>query len=110
MALLFMELGWLVHDTPAIDMSGSSECNKTVIASGLRDTITRENVNDQLREFIDKTDHHHIQDIRFKSKSVAIIICKDWSGCSYIAKKYNKKDLLGKSVFLTMFNETDTEN
>ena len=99
------------HDTPVIDMtSSSSECNKTVIATGLKDTVTRENLIDQVRNFIEENDHNHIQDIKFKSKSVALIICKDWSGASHIAKKYNKKEFLGKSVFLTMFNETDPHN
>ena len=98
------------HDTPVIDMtSGSSECNKTIIATGLKDTVTRENLNEQVKNFIDENDLHLIQDIKFKSKSVALIICKDWSGSSYIAKKYNKKELLGKPVFLTMFNETDPD-
>ena len=89
--------------------SGSSECNKTIIATGLKDTVTRENLNEQVKNFIDENDLHLIQDIKFKSKSVALIICKDWSGSSYIAKKYNKKELLGKPVFLTMFNETDPD-
>ena len=59
------------HDTPAIDMSGSAECNKTVI-------VTKENVKAQIHEFIDVENHPLIEDIRYKSKSIAFIICKDW--------------------------------
>ena len=98
------------HDTPAIDMSGNAECNKTVIVTGVKDSVTKENVTAQINEFIAVEDHPLIEDIRYKSKSIVFIICKDWAGCSYIATKYNKKELLGKQVFLTMFRDSDPSN
>ena len=99
------------HDTPAIDMSVNAKCNKTVIATGFKDNVTNENVKAQIHDFIAVEDHSHTHDIRFKSKSVALIICKDWAGYSYfMANKYNKKDFLGKPVFLTMFRDTDPNN
>ena len=97
------------HDTPIIDISVTAECNKTVIATGVKDTVTNENAKSEIFKFIAASDHASISDVRFKGKGVVLIICKDWMSCSDIAHKYNKKDLLGKQVFLTMFNENDPE-
>ena len=98
------------HDTPAIDTSGAAECNKTIIVTGVKDVVTRENVKSQIHDFIANEDHAYIHDIQFKTKNVVIIICKDWTGCNYLTNKYQRKELLGKPVYLTMFSETDPEN
>ena len=97
------------HDTPIIDISVTAECNKTIIATGVKDTVTNENAKSEIFKFIAASDHANISDVRFKRKGVVLIICKDWMSCNDIAHKYNKKDLLGKQVFLTMFNENDPE-
>ena len=95
------------HDTPIIDISVSAECNKTVIATGVKDVINNENVKGEILSIVSNQDHELIQDVRYKGNGVVLKICKDWASCSHIVKTYNKKNILGKQVFLTMFSETD---
>ena len=95
------------HDTPIIDISVTAECNKTVIVTGVKDVVNGDNAKTEILNVVSTTDHSLIEDVRYKTNGVVLIICKDWSSCSHIVNTYNKKNLLGRQIFLTMFSETD---
>lgn len=96
------------HDTPVIDNSIAAACNSTVIVTGVSHEISVSNVRAEfLKHFAGKDEHTFVQDIQLKSKGTAIIVCKDWAGCKYFCDKYQKSELLGKPIFLTMYCETD---
>ena len=94
-------------DTPAIDNSDTAKCNRTVIVSGAPDTIKEANAKDEILKLIAENDHDKIDEIRFKSRGIILVACKDWVGCKYIADSYNKTNLLGKEIFCTLYSETD---
>ena len=95
-------------DTPVLDTSKHSECNKVVIATGVCDSINQINVkNEFMSNFIAHKDHELLTEITFKTKGVVILNCVDWSGCKFIVENYNAKELLGKKVFLHMYSDTE---
>ena len=95
-------------DTPVLDTSKHSSCNKVVIATGVDDSVTLVNAkNEFLTKFIEQKDIGLVTDVVFKSRGVIIITCIDWAGCKTIADSYNKKELLGKPVFLHMYSDTE---
>ena len=94
-------------DTPAIDNSDTAKCNRTVIVSAAPDSIKEANAKDELLKHIAENDHGLIDEIRFKSRGIILITCKDWVGCKHIADTYSKTNLLGKEIFCTLYKETD---
>ena len=94
-------------DTPAIDNSDTAKCNRTVIVSAAPDAIKEANAKEEMLKHIDEKDHGKIDEIRFKSRGIILVTCKDWVGCKHIADTYNKTNLLGKEIFCTLYCEAD---
>ena len=93
------------HDTPVIGTSNRAECNRTVIVTGVCETVTRDNVSQEFHSFIDSKDHMHLERVDIKTKGTVVITCRDWSGCKHIADSYADKKLLGKEINFTLFSE-----
>ena len=95
------------HDTPALDLSRMAECNKTIIITGVCDSINNTNAKQEFMTYLKSRDHEHLEEVQFKTKGTILVICKDWSGCKHIADTYKKTKFLDKDIFFTMFSETD---
>ena len=95
-------------DTPTLDTSKHSDCNKVVIATGVCDSINQNNAkNEFMSKLIAQKDHELLTEINFKSKGVVILTCVNWAGCKTIVDNYNTKEMLGKKVFLHIYSETE---
>ena len=94
-------------DTPVIDMSSNSACNRSVIVSGPSDSITNINAEIEFRELFDSKDSDLVEEVNFKSRGTVIIVCKDWAGCKHLFEAYNKKNMFDKELTFTMFAEND---
>ena len=93
------------QDSPVVDAKG--ECNKTLIVTGLCDTINRTNVGEEFKIYLDTKDHDLLVKVDYKSKGTAIIICREWAGCKSIAVNYEKRKMLNKDIVFTLFSEAD---
>ena len=71
-------------DTPILDMSCNSACNRSVIITGIPDTINNINSELEFRKYIDSKDENLIKTADFKSKGTLIIACRDWAACKHI--------------------------
>jgi hypothetical protein len=97
------------HDTPAIDMSRQAECNKTIIVTGVCETINHNNASMEFMTYLDSKDHVHPLKVDYKSKGTLVIHCRDWKGAKYLADTYKNRKFLDKDLVLTLFSETDPE-
>ena len=94
-------------DTPIIDMSTSSACNRSIIVSGVPDNITNINAELEFRKYFDTKDHNYLEDIHFKSKGTTVIVCKDWASCKLISDSYKEKKMFDKDLTFHLFADTD---
>ena len=97
------------HDSPTIDTSCLAECHKTIIVTGVSDTITRENAGQEFMTYFASKDHVHLVKVEYKSRGTVVILCRDWAGCKIISDSYQKVQLLGKDIVFTMFSEVDPQ-
>ena len=95
------------HDTPAIDTSRQAECHKTVIVTGVCETINQTNASMEFMTYFASKDHVHLVKVDYKSKGTVVITCNNWNGCKYIADTYEKTKFLGKDIIFTLFSDTD---
>ena len=94
-------------DTPIIDMSCNSACNRSVIVTGIPDTITNINAELEFRKYIDSKDEQLIQTVDFKSKGTVIVTCTDWTACKHISDFYQDIKMSEKKLTFTLFSEND---
>ena len=95
------------HETPLIDTSHESESNRSIIISGISETITASNANSEFLDYIADEDHEKIEEIRFKSKGLLVVICQDWAACKHIAQSYQKVKFKDRDIHFNLFCETD---
>ena len=94
-------------DTPILDMSSSSACNRSIIVSGVPDTINSLNAEIEFRKYVNSEDEPLIETVEFKSKGTVIIVCKNWESCKHISDNYQNTKMSEKDLTFTMFSETD---
>ena len=94
-------------DTPILDMSTNSACNRSIIVSGVPDNITATNAELEFRKLLDNKYHTHLEEIIFKIKGTVVIVCKDWTGCKQISDVYQQTKMFDKELALHLFSETD---
>ena len=97
-------------DTPILDMSSSSACNRSVIVTGVPDTITSVNAEIEFRKYVDSKDEPSIEVVDFKNKGTVIIVCKDWAGSKHISDTYRETKMSDNYLTFTLFSETDPSN
>jgi hypothetical protein len=68
------------HDTPAIDTSRQAECHKTVIVTGVCETINQTNASMEFMTHFASKDHVHLVKVDYKSKGTIVITCNNWNG------------------------------
>lgn len=95
------------HETPLIDSSHESESTRSIIISGISETITASNANLEFLDYISDEDHEKIEEIRFKSKGLLVVICKDWAECKHIAQSYQKVKFKDREIHFTLSCEND---
>ena len=95
------------QESPIIDTSSSAACNRTLIVTGLPVTIAQNNVKEELKKLFADEDHEKLYDIVLKAKGVALITCKDWTGCKAISETYKKTKIGEKQIFFTLYSEAD---
>ena len=93
------------HDTPVLDTSDKAECNRTLIITGVSETVNRENVSKEIHDYIDSKDHVHVERVSLRYKGTVVITCKDWLGCKTIADNYKNKKLHDNEIFFTLFSD-----
>ena len=98
------------HDTPVIDSSVEAKSNRTIILSGVCETVTTLNLETVFSAYFKKADYELIDEMKTKVKGTVLITCKDWSGCKHIADSYRETKLLEKEIKFTLFNETGPTN
>ena len=97
-------------DTPAIDTSSLADCHKTIIVTGLPDSINHTNASTELYQtYFESKDHTHLIKIDYKSKGTVVILCKNWNACSILAKTYESIKFQNNTLTFHMFSETDPE-
>ena len=84
-----------------------AECNRTLIVTGVCDTINSNNAKQGFMTFLKSRDHEHLKEVEFKTKGTILVICNDWAGCKHIADTYKKSKFLDRDIFFTMFTDTD---
>ena len=94
-------------DTPIIDMSCNSACNRSVIVTGIPDIINNINAELEFRKYIDSKDENLIETVDFKSKGTLIIACRDWAACKHISDTYQDIKMSEKKLTFTLFSEND---
>ena len=57
--------------------------------------------------YFDDQDLQLTEDVSMKSKGTALVICKEWKGCKYIAEKYKDTKLLDKEIKFSLFSENN---
>ena len=95
------------HDTPKIDTSSAAQCSKSVIISGVPESVKQESAVSDFNNYFKNEDHTRITEIQYKSKGVIVIVCKDWVSAKHIADSYKKTKFGDKEIYFTMFSETD---
>ena len=98
------------HDTPLIDTSNKAECNRTIIVTGVCESVNRDNASQIFHNYIDSKDHGHLERVDVKSKGTVVITCKDWAGCKHIADTYSKKQMQDKNMYFTLFSEKNPDD
>ena len=93
-------------DSPAIDTSSVAECHKTIIVTGVCETVTQSNVVGHFMTFF-KDNHSHVSSVVLKSKGTVVVTCPCWSSCKVLADTYKETKFLGKDLVFTLFSETD---
>ena len=73
------------HDTPVLDSSSGAKSNRTIIVSGVCETVTASNLEVVLSSYFKKADYELIEEMCTKVKGTVLITCKEWSGCKHIA-------------------------
>ena len=97
-------------DTPAIDTSSLAECHKTIIVTGLPDSINHANASTELfQTYFESKDHSNLVKIDYKSKGTVVILCNSWNSCNILAKTYGGVKFQNKDLTFHMFSETDPE-
>ena len=97
-------------DTPAIDTSSLADCHKTIIVTGLPDSINHTNASTELYQtYFESKDHTHLIKIDYKSKGTVVILCKNWNACNILAKAYEGIKFQNNILTFHMFSETDPE-
>ena len=94
-------------DTPVLDMSSNSACNRSVIVSGVPDSVTNINAELEIKKLFESKDNDIIEEVNYKGKGTVIIVCKDWVGCKLLFDTYNKIKMLDKELIFTLFAEVD---
>ena len=94
-------------DTPVIDMSSNSACNRSVIVTGVSETVNNINVEIEFRKLFDSKCNDFIEEVNLKNKGTVIIVCKEWVGCKHLSDTYQKTKMFDKELTFTMFAECD---
>ena len=95
------------HDTPALNISKHSQSHRTIIITGVSDTINSLNTHQEFMKLFSGDDSSLVEEIKFKSKGTVLLLCKDWSACHHIASTYKAKKILDKTIFFHLFSESD---
>ena len=93
-------------DSPAIDTSSIAECNRTIIVTGVCETIDKTNVVAQFMNFF-QDNHNHVASVVFKSKGTVVVTSPSWSSCKLLADTFNGVKFLNKELVFTLFSESD---
>ena len=94
-------------DTPILDMSTNSACNRSIIVSRVHENITAINAELEFRKFFDNKYHSQLEENIFKSKGTVVVVCKDWAACKNISDIYKQAKMFDKELTLHLFAETD---
>ena len=94
-------------DTPILDMSSNSACNRSIIVSGVPENITATNAELEFQKLLDNKYHTNLEEIIFKNKGTVVIVCKDWTGCKQISNVYKQTKMFDKELALPLFSETN---
>ena len=95
------------HDTPAIDTSKQAACNKSIIITGVPESINSSNFKKEFLTYLKSRDHEAIVEISLKNKGTIVVTCKEWADCKRISDTYKTEKLLDKEIFFTLFSDVD---
>ena len=96
-------------DSPVIDTSSVAECHRTIIVTGVCESIDQTNVVSHFMTYF-KDNQSHIERVTLKSKGTVVVTCPCWTSCKMITDTYEKVKLFNKDLVFTLFSETDPSN
>ena len=65
--------------TPELDTTSAAECTRTIIVSSVCDEVNQANANQEFLTYCASQDHIHLDEIKYISKGITLVVCKDWA-------------------------------
>ena len=93
-------------DSPAIDTSSIAECNRTIIVTGVCETVSKTNAVAHFMNYF-QDNHDLVASVVFKSKGTVVVTSPTWSSCKLLADTYEGVKFLDKDLVFTLFSERD---